>query len=350
MNAGGKKAVLWGTAVDNLRVVAHGRPAGQLAGSHAGSTTIWARFTMCRWRASSCCGRTGAPSRIRPRYCAGARLDIEGATFRKIGLGKDVTDKFLGGLPGVQKEGCDGLITAARWVLHRMPSALRTVCLEFFGQARDAIPGILEITRYLESTAKSRGAVLAGLEHLDERYLRAVGYSTKSKRGALPKMVLLGDIVGEDDAMVAAATSQVVRIANARSGEGFIAVSAEARRKFWLDRARTAAIAKHTNAFKSTRMWSSRSNASANTPTPSSASTSNCRSATSSSCSMPWMSISPARSRRARPRTSMWTAGRRPASCWRASGSAGGTCSAPWMRRTERRARSSAGCRTGAFG
>ncbi|MGC1523268.1 MAG: FAD-binding oxidoreductase, partial [Steroidobacteraceae bacterium] len=178
------------------------------------------------------------------------RLDIQGAAFRKLGLGKDVTDKFLGGLPGVQKEGCDGLITAARWVLHKSPAHVRTVCLEFFGQARDAIPGILEITQYLESTAKSKGAVLAGLEHLDERYLRAVGYSTKSKRGALPKMVLLGDIVGEDDAMVAAATSQVVRIANARSGEGFIAVSAEARRKFWLDRARTAAIAKHTNAFK----------------------------------------------------------------------------------------------------
>jgi Fe-S oxidoreductase len=41
-----------------------------------------------------------------------------------------------------------------------------------------------------------------------------------------------------------------VRIANSRSGEGFIAVSADARRKFWLDRKRTAAIAKHTNAFK----------------------------------------------------------------------------------------------------
>ena len=67
--------------------------------------------------------------------------------------------------------------------------------------------------------------MLAGLEHLDERYLRAVGYSTKSKRGALPKMVLFGDIVGEDDDAVAAATSQVVRIANARGGEGFIAVS-----------------------------------------------------------------------------------------------------------------------------
>jgi len=41
-----------------------------------------------------------------------------------------------------------------------------------------------------------------------------------------------------------------VRIANSRSGEGFIAISAEARKKFWLDRKRTAAISKHTNAFK----------------------------------------------------------------------------------------------------
>ncbi|MDQ2916741.1 MAG: DUF3400 domain-containing protein, partial [Pseudomonadota bacterium] len=43
---------------------------------------------------------------------------------------------------------------------------------------------------------------------------------------------------------------EVIRIANARGGEGFVAVSGEARRKFWLDRSRTAAIAKHTNAFK----------------------------------------------------------------------------------------------------
>ena len=84
-----------------------------------------------------------------------------------------------------------------------MPKHTRTVCLEFFGQARDAIPSIVEISRYLEANAKQQGTLLAGLEHLDERYLRAVGYSTKSKRGALPKMVLLGDIVGEDEAAVA---------------------------------------------------------------------------------------------------------------------------------------------------
>jgi len=69
-------------------------------------------------------------------------LSIPGATFRKAGLGKDVTDKYLGGLPGVQKEGCDGIITSARFVLHRMPPAARTVCLEFFGPARESTPAI----------------------------------------------------------------------------------------------------------------------------------------------------------------------------------------------------------------
>jgi FAD/FMN-containing dehydrogenase/Fe-S oxidoreductase len=246
MNAGGKKAVLWGTAVDNLAWWRMVDPDGNwlevtridhnLGKIH---DVPIASFTLL-WKD----GRVAPESAPILRE---QRLEVAGRAFRKIGLGKDVTDKFLGGLPGVQKEGCDGLITSARWILHRMPKHTRTVCLEFFGQARDAIPAIVEIKQYLDAKA---GATLAGLEHLDERYLRAIGYSTKSKRGALPKLILLGDIVGEDEAQVAAATSDVVRIANARSGEGFVAVGAEMRKKFWLDRAKTAAIAKHTNAFK----------------------------------------------------------------------------------------------------
>ena len=248
MNAGGKKAVLWGTALDNLAWWRMVDPEGNwldvtrldhnLGKIHEVSV---ARFEL-KW--SSGHDKPGhQPLRS-------TIIEIEGSRFRKAGLGKDVTDKFLAGLPGVQKEGCDGLITAARWILHRMPAHIRTVCLEFFGQARDAIPSIVEIKTYLEGTSRNKGAILAGLEHLDERYLRAVGYSTKSKRGVLPKMVLIGDIVGDDEAAVAAATSEVVRMANTRHGEGFVAVSAEARKKFWLDRSRTAAIARHTNAFK----------------------------------------------------------------------------------------------------
>jgi len=63
-------------------------------------------------------------------------------------------------------------------------------------------------------------------------------------------MVLVADVVSDDADAAASAASEIVRLANLRHGEGFIAVSSEARKKFWLDRARTAAIAKHTNAFK----------------------------------------------------------------------------------------------------
>jgi FAD/FMN-containing dehydrogenase/Fe-S oxidoreductase len=248
MNAGGKKAVLWGTALDNLASWRMVDPEGNWLDieriGHNMSKIHDVDFATFKLTWSD---GTKLPGQ---KVLRTEELKIEGKRFRKEGLGKDVTDKFLSGLPGVQKEGCDGLITSARWVLHRMPKQIRTVCLEFFGQARDAIPSIVEIKAYLDQQTKQGGAILAGLEHLDERYLRAVGYATKSKRNVLPKMVLIGDIVGDDENAVAMAASEVIRMANTRVGEGFVAVSPEARKKFWLDRSRTAAIAKHTNAFK----------------------------------------------------------------------------------------------------
>ena len=250
MNAGGKKAVLWGTALDNLASWKMVDPNGD-----------WLEVTRLEHNLGKIHDVAVAKFKLEWSHPGDKtpfkteQLDIPGRTFRKEGLGKDVTDKFLAGLPGVQKEGCDGLITSARWILHKMPKFTRTVCLEFFGQARDAIPSIVEIKDYLDGLPKKGGESfstlrLAGLEHLDERYLRAVGYTTKSKRGVLPKMALFGDIVGDDENAVAQAASEVVRMANTRVGEGFVAVSPEARKKFWLDRAKTAAISKHTNAFK----------------------------------------------------------------------------------------------------
>jgi len=245
MNAGGKKAVLWGTALDNLASWRMVTPQAQ-----------WLEVTRLNHNLGKIHDVEVASFELKTFEADGKtlvrteRLDIPGRTFRKEGLGKDVTDKFLAGLPGIQKEGCDGLITSARWVVHRMPAHTRTVCLEFFGNARDAVPSIVEIIDFMFAEQKRSGTLLAGLEHLDDRYLKAVGYTTKSKRGGLPKMVLFGDIAGDDADAVARATSEVVRIANSRSGEGFIAISAEARKKFWLDRKRTAAISRHTNAFK----------------------------------------------------------------------------------------------------
>ena len=245
MNAGGKKAVLWGTALDNLASWRMVTPEAK-----------WLEVTRLNHNMGKIHDVDVASFELRYFDASGKklerteRLDIPGRTFRKEGLGKDVTDKFLAGLPGIQKEGCDGLITSARWVVHKMPAHTRTVCLEFFGNAKDAVPSIVDIKDFMFAEAKRGGAILAGLEHLDDRYLKAVGYATKSKRGGLPKMVLFGDIAGDDADVVARATSEVVRLANGRAGEGFVAISPEARKKFWLDRKRTAAISKHTNAFK----------------------------------------------------------------------------------------------------
>ena len=115
MNAGGKKAVLWGTTLDNLvswrMVDARGdwldveRLDHNLGKIHLQERV---RFRVSRTDAIS--GELKGEPTI---------IEAPGASMRLQGLGKDVTDKFLGGLPGAQKEGCDGLITC---LLYTSPS------------------------------------------------------------------------------------------------------------------------------------------------------------------------------------------------------------------------------------
>ena len=252
MNAGGKKAVLWGTTLDNL---VSWRMVVPAVADDAQEKIQWlevqrldhnlgkihdipvAHFEIRRFRAD---GRTpvGAPE----------LLAIPTDQLRKIGLGKDVTNKALGGLPGVQKEGCDGLITSAVFLLHPKPRHTYTVCLEFFGaDLGQAVPAIIEIKNYLDRHPDVR---CAGLEHLDERYIRAISYNAKAVRQERPKMVLLADIVGDDPATVQSAADHVALLVKPRGGEGFVAITREGRERFWSDRSRTAAIAAHTNAFK----------------------------------------------------------------------------------------------------
>ena len=188
MNAGGKKAVLWGTALDNLASWRMVTPDAEWLEVERLDHNLGkihdiaiARFKVSRYAED-----------MKTLLAKPEILEIAGPSFRKIGLGKDVTDKFLSGLPGIQKEGCDGLITSATFILHRMPKHVRTVALEFFGNVSHAVPAIVEIKDYLDATAKKDPLVLmAGLEHMDERYIKAVGYATKAARQQRPKMVLI---------------------------------------------------------------------------------------------------------------------------------------------------------------
>ena len=244
MNAGGKKAVIWGTTLDNLVSWRMVTPDGlwleverlqhNLGKIHQQKTV---RFRIQHFKED---GKT-------PRGEAKI-LQLPGSRFRQPGLGKDVTDKYLAGLPGIQKEGCDGLITSAKFILHRMPKHIRTLCLEFFAaDIAEAVPAIVEVKNLLDNNDQ---VLLTGLEHLDERYLRAVKYTTKAAGYGLPRMLLLADICADDESLVDDMAKQVVALAARRSAQGFIASSSEARQRFWLDRSRTAAISSHTNAFK----------------------------------------------------------------------------------------------------
>jgi FAD/FMN-containing dehydrogenase/Fe-S oxidoreductase len=246
MNAGGKKAVLWGTTLDNLASWTMIVPYNQ--------GVAWIDIERLNHNLGKIHDQETVQFRIstfsadhQTKLKEPEILSMSGSAFRKKGLGKDVTDKVLFGLSGVQKEGCDGLITSATFVLHPKPRCLYTVCLEFFGSVREAVPAIVETIAYFKD---KRNVRLAGLEHLDERYIKAVNYSTKSTRLELPKMLLLADVAGDSEEAVEQAAQQMIKHAQIRQGEGFIARTSEMQHRFWSERKRTAAIAAHTNAFK----------------------------------------------------------------------------------------------------
>jgi Protein of unknown function (DUF3683)/FAD binding domain len=94
MNAGGKKAVLWGTALDNLASWRMVMPDGlwmfiERVNHNLGKIhdSAQASFRLSRFEIDGVTPH-GAPE----------MLTIPGSSFRKAGLGKDVTDKFLSGL------------------------------------------------------------------------------------------------------------------------------------------------------------------------------------------------------------------------------------------------------------
>ena len=145
--------------------------------------------------------------------------------------------------------------------------------------------------------------MLAGREHLDDRYLHAVNYPVKSSRDAYPKMVLVGDIVSDDEEALERVTQKVVSICQSTSDcEGFIARTDEERFRFWHERSRTAAISAHTNAFKLNEDVVIPLDKSATTRLPASASTSAARLKTRSPWSTSSRSTSRATSRSASPR------------------------------------------------
>jgi FAD/FMN-containing dehydrogenase/Fe-S oxidoreductase len=243
-NAGGKHAVIWGTCVDNLLSWRMVTPDGNWLTVERIEHNMGripaegeARFRLSRFSSD---GKTPLGD--------AEELIVPGSVFRREGLGKDVTRKALGGLPGVQKEGVDGFITEATFVLHEPYAVTQTVCCEFYGQELTAATrAMVQIKEHVDSLS---GVHLEGLEHFDEKYVKAIDYKAKSSRRERPRVVLLIDVSGDEQRDVAEACSDICRITSSGNGEGFIAMQPADRKRFWEDRGRMAAIARHTRAFK----------------------------------------------------------------------------------------------------
>lgn len=238
-NAGGKSAVLWGTAIDNVLAFNLALPSG----------------ATCRVE------RVGHPLRkIQPedevRFAVTSSdgslertIGLRGDEIRKPNLWKDITNKALGGVPGLQKEGTDGVITSAEFVLHEAYRERATVCLEFFGDSMDeAARVILDLARSFPNRGQE---ALQALEHFDEEYVRAIDYRTKAAENARPKAVLLIDMVAHTPAQLAAGRERLAELlAGYPDTHVFFARDAAEAARFWADRKRLGAIAKRTNAFK----------------------------------------------------------------------------------------------------
>lgn len=238
-NAGGKTAVLWGTAIDNIVAYTIAMP---------GSGLLTVR-------------RIGHPRRkILPddqvtfevRGQNGELLktvSLRGDAIRKKGLWKDITNKTLGGLPGLQKEGVDGVITSAEFILYHKYPEKQTFCLEFFGDSMDEASRV--IVDISECFVNQGEEALMALEHFDEEYIRAIDYKFKAARSLPPKAVLLIDMVAHTKEQLQRGKLRLLDLLTKYPNtEIFVAADSDEAERFWKPRKQLGAIAARTNAFK----------------------------------------------------------------------------------------------------
>ena len=151
-------------------------------------------------------------------------------------------------MPGIQKEGTDGIITSAEFILYPAYEKKITCCLEFFGEDMDeASRVIVEIS---EEFVNQGEEALMALEHFDEEYIRAIKYKFKAARSEPPKAVLLIDMVGHTTAQVLRGKERLRLLLTLYQHRAVCRQDADEAARFWRDRKRLGAIAARTNAFK----------------------------------------------------------------------------------------------------
>lgn len=181
-------------------------------------------------------------------------IALRGDEIRLPGLGKDVTNKVLGGLPGMQKEGVDGIITDAAFVVHHRPRFSRVMVLEFFGSSMHEAAVVIGEIVALRDRIRTEGdyARLSALEEFNAKYVQAIGYKRKSPdHQGLPISVIVLQIDGDEPALLDACAARIAAIVKKRPSAALITARDEREAElFWEDRHKLSAIARRTSGFK----------------------------------------------------------------------------------------------------
>ncbi|MDO5536650.1 MAG: FAD-binding and (Fe-S)-binding domain-containing protein, partial [Desulfovibrionaceae bacterium] len=181
-------------------------------------------------------------------------VKLRGDELRLPGLGKDVTNKALGGLPGVQKEGTDGIITEVCFTTHPKPKFSRVMVLEFFGRSMTPAAVVVRELVGLRNRIREEGdyAHISAMEEFNAKYVQAIEYQRKStKYEGEPISVIIVQVDGDDAYLLDKCVDNIVQVVEQQE---FVDISVAQDKKeaerFWEDRHRLSLIAKRTSGFK----------------------------------------------------------------------------------------------------
>lgn len=181
-------------------------------------------------------------------------VHLHGDEIRLPGLGKDVTNKALGGLPGMQKEGVDGIVTEACFILHPKPKHKRIMVLEFFGRSMHPAAVVVRELVALRNRIREEGdyAHLSAMEEFNAKYVQAIEYKRKSEKyEGSPISVIILQVDGDDPYLLDTCVGDIVSVVEQQENVDIIVAADDKEgERFWEDRHKLSAIAKRTSGFK----------------------------------------------------------------------------------------------------
>ncbi len=181
-------------------------------------------------------------------------IELRGDEIRLPGLGKDVTNKALGGLPGMQKEGVDGIIIDSVFMLHKQPNFSRVLVLEFFGRSMKPAAELINKIVHLRDRIREEGDYVrvSALEEFNVKYVQAIEYKRKSpKHEGDPISVIIVQVDGDDEVLLNGCVEEILALVG--DSEYIYAILAKDKKEeehFWEDRHKLSAISKRTSGFK----------------------------------------------------------------------------------------------------